>query len=70
MGNFRVAGCPVADGGAPCPRCGGGWPGTKLTTEDLTSLVISRTIKPEKLGCGPLVDRANDGLVRLGNNNK
>lgn len=61
--NLIVEGCPVANGRGPCCRnCGGGWPGTKVTTEKLTVSVLSGTINPDKLGCQPLQDRARAGL--------
>jgi len=58
--------CPVADGYGPCSRhCGGGWPGTQATTEQLTVALHSGRLNPEKLGCGPLVERANDAIKQL-----
>lgn len=61
-----VLGCPVADGGpACCDRCGGGWPGTRITTESLTRVVANGKIDPKKLGCQPLEDRARIGLAEV-----
>lgn len=58
-----VRGCPVADGGPSCCHgCGGGWPGTRITTEAMTQAVAGRMIVPDKLGCQPLADRAAAGL--------
>lgn len=61
--DFSVSGCPVADGGPSCCHgCGGGWPGTRITTGLMTQAVIEGKVVPEKLGCQPLVDRAQAGL--------
>lgn len=58
-----VRGCPVADGGPSCCHgCGGGWPGTRITTEAITQAVVDGKVVPDKLGCQPLVDRAAAGL--------
>lgn len=66
MGKFEVLGCPVADGMPPCCLfCGGGWPGTRITTETMTDGVLSGRIVPKKLGCQPLEDRAREGYVKL-----
>jgi hypothetical protein len=63
---FVVKGCPVADGGVECTRgCGGGWPGSNIKTPEMTEAVRSGTIIPDKLGCGPLTQRAEDGYNRL-----
>lgn len=51
--------CPVVNGLGPCCRnCGGGWPGTKATTKQLTEAVNTGSIDPQKLGCQPLEQRA------------
>lgn len=63
--NFSVLGCPVADKRPACPRCGGGWPGTKITTEKMTKNIISGTLKPERLGCLPMQGRAAEGYSVL-----
>lgn len=60
-----VQGCPVADGGAACPRCGGGWPGTRITTEAMTKAVAGGNLDPTKLGCQTLIDRATAGIEEL-----
>lgn len=61
-----VKGCTKADGGPGCCRnCDGGWPGTMITTEAMTSAVRSGRIDPSKLGCQPLYDRAIEGLRRV-----
>lgn len=59
----KVEACPVADGGAPCCRnCGGGWPGTRSTSEQLTAAVEKRKIDPKKLGCELLQQRVAEAL--------
>jgi hypothetical protein len=63
--NFYVRGCPVADGEIPCNRCGGNWPGTKITTKKLTKSILSGKINPDKLGCLPLIDNAKYGINLL-----
>lgn len=63
---FIAQGCPVADGGSSCCHgCGGGWPGTRVTTESMTKAVSGGTIVPDRLGCQPLVARARIGLVEM-----
>lgn len=63
--DFVVQGCPVADGQGPCSTtCGGGWPGTP-STEKLTAAVVAGRINPTRLGCGPLQERATQGLLFL-----
>lgn len=67
-----VKGCPKADGGSGCCLfCDGGWPGTRIATEAMTRAVRSGRINPNKLGCGPLQERATEGLrmraILLGN---
>lgn len=59
-----VQGCPVEDGlsGGCCRNCGGGWPGTQISTEAMTRAVAEGTIDPNKLGCQPLQDRARAAL--------
>ena len=58
--------CPVADKRGPCSRnCGGGWPGTRATTEQLTEALHNGGIDPERLGCGPLVERARVAVSML-----
>lgn len=57
-----INGCPVADGEAPCLRgCGGGFPGTLVTTDKLRLAVQSENFHPERLGCGPLVENGTRG---------
>jgi len=64
--NIVLKACPVADGLSPCCRnCGGGWPGTKATTKQLTNALYNDGVKPEKLGCGPLVKRAQAAVSQL-----
>ena len=61
--NKIIEGCPVADGkGSCCRNCGGGWPGTKITTEAMTRAVASVQLDPKKLGCQPLWDRATQAM--------
>jgi len=60
--NVVIEGCPVADGQGPCCSCGGGWPGTQAKSEQLTQALVSGRLIPEKLGCGPLVERATAAL--------
>lgn len=63
--------CPVADGYGPCCRgCGGGWPGTKATSEQFTRALYNGGINPERLGCGPLVDRARIVVSELARTNE
>jgi hypothetical protein len=58
--------CPVADGKGPCSRsCGGGWPGTKATTEKLTKALHNGGVDPDRLGCGPLVERARVAVFQI-----
>ena len=65
-GTVIVQGCPVADGQAACcHNCGGGWPGTRITTEAMTRVVNNGGIIPENLGCQPLEDRARAGLAAV-----
>lgn len=49
----KIAGC-YALRGSPCHGCGGGWPGTKSSSEDLTSAAHLGRLIPERMGCGPL----------------
>lgn len=59
----KVEGCPAADGKAACwSFCGGGWPGTRVTTEAMTRAVHSGRLDPNKLGCQPLYDRARKAI--------
>lgn len=60
-----IRGCPVADNLPACPRCGGAWPGTRITTAGMTKAVAQRTIIPARLGCGVLQERAEQGLERV-----
>jgi len=50
-------GCPVANGHGPCNHlCGGGWPGTRLTSHQMELAVwLHRTYR---LGCGVLREQA------------
>lgn len=65
-GTVIARGCPVADGQAACcHNCGGGWPGTRVTTEAMTHAVNNGGIIPENLGCQPLQDRAREGLAAV-----
>ena len=58
--------CPVADGKEPCCRnCGGGWPGTRATTKNLTKALHNGGINPEMLGCQPLIERARVAVSEL-----
>jgi hypothetical protein len=64
--NIVLEACPVADGKAPCGRsCGGGWPGTGATTENLTKALHNGGVDPDKLGCGPLIERARAAVSEL-----
>ena len=64
--NIILEACPVADGRGPCCRgCGGGWPGTRATTKQLTRALHNGGIKPEKLGCGPLIERARMAVAKV-----
>ena len=65
-GTVIVRGCPVADGLPPCCRnCGGGWDGTRVTTEAMTRAVENGRVIPENFGCQPLEDRARAGLAAV-----
>ena len=59
-----VEGCPVEDGlsGGCCHGCGGGWPGTRISTKALTRAVNDSKIDPDKLGCQPLQDRVQAAI--------
>lgn len=54
-----LLGCSVANGLPPCVRaCGGGWPGTRITHEQmLRALELRRTAG---LKCGTLLTQAED----------
>lgn len=65
MNHLEVEGCPVADGKVPCPRCGGGWPGTKITTERMTKGVAAGIINPSLLGCSTLENRVLEYYEKL-----
>jgi len=65
---IEIQGCPIADriGGTECIRgCGGGWPGTQITSEDLTRAVNNGGVRAERLGCGPLMQRAEVAMRLL-----
>jgi len=52
-------GCPVANGGSSCVAfCGGGWPGTKITHEQMLYALQHGTVKIDKLACGTLQEQA------------
>ncbi len=60
-----VEGCPAINGNGACwSFCGGGWPGTRMKTAELTMATYTGQIKPENLGCQPIQDRAAEGLAR------
>lgn len=50
-------GCPVIHGEGNCPRCGGGWPGTKSPSEVLVKAAKEGRLNPDKLGCGTLTEQ-------------
>jgi len=50
----NAIGCPVAHYEGPCPMCGGGWPGTKMSSVKLIEAAKNGGIRPEMLGCGVL----------------
>ena len=54
---FSVDGCPVVNGRPPCPRCGGGWPGTKMKTDKLNTSIQIGNLDPSDMGCLPLEER-------------
>lgn len=58
--SFQEAlGCSVANGGAPCNHlCGGGWPGTKITHDEMSRALRQGRLIPETLRCGPLEEQA------------
>ena len=60
-----VEGCPVADIKPACWRCGGGWPGTKISTDVLTRAVNKRIVNPKRLGCQVLQDRVEQALGKI-----
>lgn len=50
-------GCPVIHGEGNCPFCGGGWPGTKSSSESLVKSAREFKLRPENLGCGTLTSQ-------------
>ena len=50
-------GCPAAHGEGNCPLCGGGWPGTKSSSESLVKSAREFRLRPENLGCGTLAEQ-------------
>jgi hypothetical protein len=65
----RTLGCPVANGVAPCNHlCGGGWPGTKISHEQMLKALETGRLTPESLGCGPLQDQARYWYLAHANN--
>lgn len=63
LNRLEALGCPAANGRGPCAiTCGGGWPGTLMSDGALSAAVAARTIDPDKLGCGPIVDRVRAAL--------
>jgi len=40
-----------------CPRCAGGWPGTRASGAALLDAAKSGRLIPERLGCGTLVEQ-------------
>lgn len=66
LSNFRIQSCPVVEGRRGCViTCGGGWPGTKATSETLTKAALNGRLDPKKLGCGTLQNNARVGLEQL-----
>ena len=64
--DFKVDGCPIFEKGCGCGRmCGGGWPGTTVSSEALTKAILNGKLNPDKLGCQPLIDRAKEGMEKL-----
>jgi hypothetical protein len=65
----HTLGCPVANGAAPCNHlCGGGWPGTKVTSDKMLKALRQGKLIPEFLGCGPLQEQARYWYLRLSDN--
>ena len=60
----EIVGCGVSYGN-PCPRCGGGWPGTTSTTKQLTEAAFKGRLNPDKLGCKTLIERAQNYLEAI-----
>lgn len=63
--------CPVADGlnSGCCRGCGGGWPGTTKTTEQLTKILHTGRLNPQNMPCGPLEDKARFAIAELNGDN-
>lgn len=57
-------GCPAIHGEGNCPMCGGGWPGTTAPSESLVRAARAGRLRPELLGCGPLISQAQH-LIRV-----
>ena len=55
-------GCPIIHGEVSCPRCGGGWPGTKSPSKALIEAAKKGRLNPKNLGCGTL-ERQGEFLV-------
>lgn len=52
-------GCPVANGMSACVAfCGDGWPGTRITHEQMTRALEHGTVVIDKLACGTLQEQA------------
>jgi hypothetical protein len=60
--NYKL-GCPVANGEASCTRmCGGNWPGTRITAEQMHRALHSGRLDYNKLGCSVLIEQAKNYL--------
>lgn len=55
----EVIGCGAKTGNL-CPRCSGWYAGT--TTEKLTKNLLSGRLNPNKLPCGPLIERGREAV--------
>jgi hypothetical protein len=65
---LEIKGCPRQEGGLCADRCGGGWAGTKTSTDKLTQAILLYNLDPNKLGCQPLIDRIKAAYNQLYNN--
>jgi len=59
----REIGCPASHGEAPCPRCGGNWPGTRSPSSKIIDRAKRKTIKSGDMGCGVLEEQV-EFLIR------
>ena len=74
MSRIRIEGipigCPAIHGENNCPRCDGGWPGTKSPSAVLIKAAKEGKLHPNKLGCGPLMKQGELLVVHFSRNRK